>query len=219
MSSPRSSSSIAIQSQVLSSEVKKMKREEKDLIPRKCSTNLPARCRNTIGLPTGFPCPVSVSVAAPRPEFFHLTYILRMCQSNTSQAGRLGGPLLRSLAASLHHSRSRKRSRGKSGRLGWRIPTPTWWGCRGGRDRGGRAEAAATPAGPPPGDGEPGRLRATAERGERGQEPGSGRQRGRAVQPPARCSGASLRSSRRRRSRGPAAERPSPPAAAEGGRT
>lgn len=143
MSNPLSSGSIAIQSQVLSSEVKKMKGEEKDLIPRKCSTNLPARCRKTIGLPTGVLSPVSFSVAAPRPElffllffFFHLTSIIRMCQSNTLQAGRLGGPLLCSLVASLHHSRLRKRGKEKSGRLGWRIRTPTWWGCKGGRERG-----------------------------------------------------------------------------------
>ncbi|XP_052595671.1 uncharacterized protein LOC128111442 [Peromyscus californicus insignis] len=40
--------------------------DKKDLIPRKCSTNLPTRCGTTIGLPTGFPlpAPVSFSVAA-----------------------------------------------------------------------------------------------------------------------------------------------------------
>lgn len=31
--------------------------DKTDLIPRKCSTNLPTRCRTTIGLPTGFSQP------------------------------------------------------------------------------------------------------------------------------------------------------------------
>lgn len=199
-----------------------MKREEKDLIPRKCSTNLPARCGNTIGLPTGFPCPVSFPVAAPRPEFFHLTSIIRMCQSNTLQAGRLGGPLPRSLAASLHHSRFRKRQREIRAT---RVENPNSYvvGLQGREGTRGRAEAAATLAVPPQSDGEPGRPRATAERGERAQSPGAGAKRSAQSSRPPRCSRQSLRCSRRRRrrrcSRGPAAERPPPPAAAEGGRT
>lgn len=43
-----------------------------------------------------------------------------------------------SLAASLPPSTTpaSERGKGKSGRLGWRIRTPTWWGCKGGRERG-----------------------------------------------------------------------------------
>lgn len=107
-----------------------------------------------------------------------------MCQSNTLQAGRLGGPLLCSLVASLHHSRLRKRGKEKSGRLGWRIRTPTWWGCKGGRERGAglrqrppprcRLRAAVNPGGG-------GRL---PSRASWAQEPESRRERERAVQPP-----------------------------------
>lgn len=201
--------------------------EEKDLIPRKCSTNLPARCRKkTLACPlVSFP-PASVSVAAPRPEFFHLTSIIRMCQSTTLQAGRLGQPLVRHLVASLHLSRFQKRGKGKSGRGGWRIRTPTWWG---GGERGeeaaregrGRAGAAATPRG------------AASERPRAGAAAAGGSRAGR-VSPgaPARESeGACARSSRPpgssrqcpwsglRCAPGPAAERPPPPAAAAGGRT
>ena len=137
VSNPLSSGSMAIQSQVLSSEVKRMKGgrgEEKDLIPRKCSTNLPARCRKeTLACPlVSFP-PASVSVAAPRPECFHLTSIIRMCQSTTLQAGRPGQPLVRNLVASFHLSRFPRRGQGKSGRGGRRSRTPTW---RGGGERG-----------------------------------------------------------------------------------
>lgn len=139
MSNPLSSGSIAIQSQVLSSEVKKMKGEEKDLIPRKCSTNLPARCRKTIGLPTGCLSPGLLlgSSSTSRVFFFYLTSIIRMCQSNTLQTDGLGGPLLCSLVASLHLSGLPKRGKGKSRRLGWRIRTLTRWGCREGGKEGG----------------------------------------------------------------------------------
>lgn len=64
-SSPVSLDSIAFQTQLLSSEVKKMMGDKKkDLIPRKCSTNLPTRCGATIGLPTEFSLPLVSSVAA-----------------------------------------------------------------------------------------------------------------------------------------------------------
>lgn len=51
---PPSSGSTAIQNQVLYSEVRARTGEEKDLIPRKCSTNLPARC-GELGLPASVP--------------------------------------------------------------------------------------------------------------------------------------------------------------------
>lgn len=99
MSNPLSSGSIAIQSQVLSSEVKKMKGEEKDLIPRKCSTNLPARSRKTIGLPTGVLSLVSFSVAAPRPELFYYYYYfffsLNFHNKDVSKQHFAGGPTWR----------------------------------------------------------------------------------------------------------------------------
>lgn len=129
-----------------------------------------------------------------------------------------------SLAASLPPSTTpaSERGKGKSGRLGWRIRTPTWWGCKGGRERG-----AGLRQRPPSRC----RLRATVNPGGRGRppsgaseprSPGAGAKGSAQSSRPPRCSRQSLRCSRRRRrrcSRGPAAERPPPPAAAEGGRT
>lgn len=128
VSNPLSLGSIAIQSQVLSSEVKKTKGEEKDLIPRKCSTTCQGAAEKTVDLPTGLLSPGLLLGSTSTSRVFHLTSIKRMCQSNTLQAGRLGGPLLCSLVASLHLSRFQKRGKGIPGRLGWRIRTPTWWG-------------------------------------------------------------------------------------------
>lgn len=63
-----------------------------------------------------FPSPVSFWAAAPRPEFFPVTSTARRCQSSTSQAGRLGEPLLCSRVASLRLSFPEKQR--KSRRLG-----------------------------------------------------------------------------------------------------
>lgn len=135
-----------------------------------------------------------------------------------------GLSLLCSLVASLHLSRFQKRGKGKSGRFGWRIRTPTWWGC--GRRRGGseRGKQRAREGGA--GRGRRRRLRlqpprgAAAERGApggcgRGQsracepspgaaETGSAQPSARAVQPLARCSRRSPRSGPHRCSGSPA---------------
>lgn len=130
MSNPHSSGSIAIQSQLLSSEVKKMKGEEKDLIPRKCSTNLPARCRKTIGLPTGVLSRVSSlsSSSTSRGFLGGFFFSLNFHNQDMSKQHFAGGPLLCSLGASLHLSPFQKRGTGKSRRLGWRRRTPLRWG-------------------------------------------------------------------------------------------
>lgn len=95
VSNPHSSGSIAIQNQVLSSEVRTRKGEDEDLIPRKCSTNLPARCRKTIGLPTGFlpPSPSgqqlrvrSFSPQLPQPGGVNATLCRRAASASLSLA-------------------------------------------------------------------------------------------------------------------------------------
>lgn len=234
MSNPLSSGSIAIQSQVLSSEVK-MKGEEKDLIPRKCSTNLPARCRKTIGLPTGVLSPVSFSVAAPRPElfFFYFIFSLNFHNKDVSKQHFAGGPTWRAsplqprcLPPPLPFPKERQREIRTT-----RVENPNSYvvGLQGREGTRGRAEAAATPAVPPQSGCEPRRRRrATPEPGE--LSPGAGEPARKGARSPAAWRGPaarpgrsrqSLRSSHRccRCSRGPAAERPPPPAAAEGGRT
>ena len=115
-----------------------------------------------------------------------------MCQSNTLQAGRFGGPLLCNLVASLHLSRSRKRGKGKSGQGGWRIRTPTWWGCReagreGGRDRGAglRLLPPHPPAVPPPSGCEPGRRQAAGGCGAGRVSPGAQQRESRGARGPA----------------------------------
>lgn len=129
-SSPVSLDSIAIQTQVLSSEVKKMTGDKKDLIPRKCSANLPTRCRTTIGLPTGFSQPPGLlpSSSTTSQSFvwvvllslnFHPKDVSKqhfVSRPSPLQPGRL--------PRSLWFPKGRKGE--KAGRLGWRMGTPTW---------------------------------------------------------------------------------------------
>lgn len=129
-SSPVSLDSIAIQTQVLSSEVK-MTGDKKDLIPRKCSTNLPTRCGTTIGLPTGFPLPaqVSFSVAATLRGvlFCVVLFSLNFHPKDVSKQHFVSRPSPLPpgrLPRSLWFPKGRKG--GKAGRLGWRMGTPTW---------------------------------------------------------------------------------------------
>lgn len=152
---------------------------------------MPAHCRKkTLACPlVSFP-PASVSVAAPRPEFFHLTSIIRMCQSTTLQAGRLGQPLLRHLVASPTSRVSKREAKGNLDESGGESELLRG-GAAGREERKQRGRGGAglglqpPPAVPPPSAREPWRRRAGAERVSPGS-PGAGERRSeRAVQPPA----------------------------------
>lgn len=107
-----------------------------------------------------------------------------MCQSNTLQAGRLGGPLRCSLVASRHHSGFRKRGKEQSDGSGGESEL-----LRGGAAGEGGNEGQGWGSGHP-------RVAASQRLGNPGgcgrlpsgasgaPEPGSGRGRERAVQPP-----------------------------------
>lgn len=182
--------------------------------------------KKNIGLPTGFLSPGVRLSSRSTSRVFSLNFH----NKDVSEHHFAGGPTWpasppppRCLP---HLSRFQKRGKGKSGRVGWRIRTPTWWG---GGERGeeaaregrGRAGAAATPRGAAS---ERPRALAAAGGSRAGRvspgSPGAGERRSkraRSSRPP----GSSRQSpwSGLRSSQGPAAERPPPPAAAAGGRT
>lgn len=108
--------------------------------------------KKNIGLPTGFLSPGVRLSSRSTSRVFSLNFH----NKDVSEHHFAGGPTWpasppppRCLP---HLSRFQKRGKGKSGRVGWRIRTPTWWG---GGERGeeaaregrGRAGAAATPRG------------------------------------------------------------------------
>lgn len=148
--------------------------------------------KKNIGLPTGFLSPGVRLSSRSTSRVFSLNFH----NKDVSEHHFAGGPTWpasppppRCLP---HLSRFQKRGKGKSGRVGWRIRTPTWWG---GGERGeeaaregrGRAGAAATPRGAAS---ERPRALAAAGGSRAGRvspgSPGAGERRSeRAVQPPA----------------------------------
>lgn len=93
-----------------------------------------------------FPGSPSLSVAAPRPEFFSLNFH----NQDMSKQHFAGGPLLCSLVASLHLSFPKERQREIKTTWVEKANSSVVGPREGGDERGrGRAEAAATPAVPP----------------------------------------------------------------------